>query len=103
MGFVLECTAHLKILDKLVLQSRNLNDLQKRVEVGGISRGNVRGIGNITVQIKKSGQQTYLNEDKESLVVASANIEGIHGPPLYFRGVAKQLQNLFKFIKYRCG
>ena len=55
-------------------QSRNLNDLQKRVEVGGISWGKVIEIVKLTVQIKKTGRRTYLNEDEESLVVASANI-----------------------------
>ena len=53
--------------------------------------------------MKKSGHQTYLNEDKESLVVASDNIEGGHGLPLDCRGVFQQLQNAVKDTKYRCG
>ena len=51
-----------------------LKDPQKRVEVGGISWGKVIEIVKLTVQIKKTGRRTYLNEDEESLVVASANI-----------------------------
>ena len=83
-------------------QSRNLNDLQKRVEVGGISRGKVREIVKLTVQIKKSGQKTYLNKDKETLVVASADNEGDHCLPLDCRGATKQSKKILKSAKYRC-
>ena len=55
--------------------------MQKRVEVGEISPGKVREIVNLTVRMKKSGQPTFLDEHKESLVIASANIEGDHGLP----------------------
>ena len=53
--------------------------------------------------MNKSGPQTYLNEDKESLLVASSDIEGGHGLPFDCWGVAKQLLNVSKDIKYRCG
>ena len=63
----------------------------------------MREIVKFTVQKNKAGQKTYLNEDDESLVVASADIEGDHGLPLDCRGVSHQLQNFFKAVKYRCG
>ena len=36
--------------------------------------------------MKKSGRPTYLNEDEESLLVASADIEGGNFLPLDWRG-----------------
>ena len=57
----------------------------------------------LTVKINKSGQQTYPNKDKESLVIPSAKIEGGHVLPLYYCGVAQQLQNVIKSIKSWCG
>ena len=53
--------------------------------------------------MKKPGQQTYLNEDEESLVIASTDIEVFHGLPLDCRGVAQQFQNVVGDVNYRCG
>ena len=53
--------------------------------------------------MKEPGQRNHLNEDKESLVIASVNIEGGHGPPLDCRGVAHNLQNIANAVNYRCG
>ena len=53
--------------------------------------------------MNKSGQPTYLNEDKESLVIATANIEGSHGLPFDCHGVAMQFQNVAKAVKSQCG
>ena len=53
--------------------------------------------------MKKAGRRTYLNEDEESLVVASANIEGGHGLPLEYRGVAQHLQKISNASKAQCG
>ena len=61
-----------------LLQSSNLNHLQKRVEKGEISRGKVIEILGLTVKMNKSGIPTYLNEHKDLLVVTSADIEGVH-------------------------
>ena len=58
---------------------------------------------NLTLQIKKSGLQTYMNEDEESLVVASAEIEGGDGLPLDCRGVAKQFQRFVKDNNSQCS
>ena len=87
----------------LLPQSRNLNDFQNIFEVGGISRYKFREIGKLSVNMNKSGRRTYLNEDKESLVVASAEIEGIHGLPFDCPSVAGQLQNFVKAVKSCCG
>ena len=51
----------------------------------------------------KPGWQTYLNEDKESLVISTADIWGVHGIPFDFHGVAIQLQKIVKTVKSRCG
>ena len=56
-----------------LLQSRNLDHQQKRVEVGAISLGKVISVVKLIVLMKKEGQQTYLNEDEDSLVTLSAN------------------------------
>ena len=53
--------------------------------------------------MNKLGQQTYHNEDKESLVVVSSDIQGFCGLPFDWRGVTKQLQNFSEAVKYRCG
>ena len=86
-----------------LLQSKDFNYLQKRVEVGGISKGKVREIVKLIVQMKKAGQQTYLDEYDESLLVASYNIEGGHGLHLDFHSVSHQFKSIFKAVRYRCG
>ena len=73
-----------------LLQCGNLAHIQKRVEVGEISPGKVREIVKLKVQMKENCRPTYLNEDGESLVIASAEIEGGHGLPFYYHCVAYQ-------------
>ena len=70
-----------------LLQSRNLNYLQNIVKVVGISRVNGREIIKFTVQMNKLGRQTYLNEDKDSLVFVSADTRGFCCLPFGWRGV----------------
>ena len=53
--------------------------------------------------MKKSGRRTYLDEDKEALVVSSAKIEGGHGLPLDCCGVSKQFQNVINAVKSQYG
>ena len=53
--------------------------------------------------MKKLGWPTYLNEDEESLVISSAEIEGVRGLPFDCHGDAMQLQTVFKAFKFRCG
>ena len=57
----------------------------------------------LKVKTKKNGQTTYLNEDKELLVIASADIEVGHGLIFDCHGVAEQLQNVVKAVTYRWG
>ena len=71
-----------------LIQSRNLNDLQKIFEVGGVLWVNFIEIVKLSVQMKKSGRQTYLNEDEKSLVFVSACIEGCNGLPFYLCGIS---------------
>ena len=52
--------------------------------------------------MKKAGWRYYLNEDEESLVIASDDIEGVQGLPLDCRGVAENLQKVVKTVKYWC-
>ena len=47
------------------MKSSNINHLQKSFEVGDISRGKVREISGLIVQMKKLGRPTYLNEHKD--------------------------------------
>ena len=77
--------------------------MQKRVEIGEISPGKVREIVKLTVQIKKPGQPTYLNEYKVSLVFAPADIEGSHCLPFEFQSVAMQFHKVVKSVKSRFG
>ena len=46
--------------------------------------------------MKKAGHPTYLNEDEETLLVASDDIKGGHGLPLDCSVVAKHMQ---KFLQ----
>ena len=57
----------------------------------------------MAVKINKAGRKHYLNEDKESLVIASAEIKASNGLPLDYLGVAQQLKNLVTVVKYRCS
>ena len=77
--------------------------MQKIFETEEISWVKVRKIVGLTVQMNKSGRQTYLNEYEESFIFVSAEIEGGHSLPLDFRGAAHQLQNDVKSIKSWCG
>ena len=63
-------------------QIRNIYHIQKRIEVGGISTGKAIEILKLPVRTNKSGCQTYTNEDKESLEMASDEIECGRGLPL---------------------
>ena len=49
--------------------------------------------------MKKNGRPTYLNEDGESLVIASAEIEGGHGLPFDYHCIVEQLQKFIKAVK----
>ena len=53
--------------------------------------------------MKKQVNKIYLNEEEESLVISSINSEVDHGLPFDCCVVAKQLHNIFKSVKYRCG
>ena len=86
-----------------LLQGRNISHLQKRVEIGGISPDKVIEIVKLTVQMIKSGQRNYLNEEEESLVISSSDIEGGHGLFFDCRGVSNKLKKIVKYIKYRCS
>ena len=47
----------------------------------------MKEIVKLKVQMKKNGQPTYLNEDKDSLLIASDYIEDGRGLPFDFHGV----------------
>ena len=53
--------------------------------------------------MKENGLPTYLNEDKESLLIASGDVEGVHGLPFECHGVANQLQKFVNAVKSLCG
>ena len=57
----------------------------------------------MTVGIKKNGRPNYLNEDNQSLLISSAGIEVVPGLPFECHGLAYQLQEVFKAVKFRCG
>ena len=56
---------------------------------------------NMTVRRIKAGRPTYLNPDKEALVVASANIEGAHGLPIDFNILGGELQLVIRAVNSR--
>ena len=47
----------------------------------------MREVVKLTVKMKKAGKQTYLNEDQESLVISSADIEVVYGLPFDYHSV----------------
>ena len=53
--------------------------------------------------MKKSGFPTYLSQYKDSLMVASSEIEGAHGLPLDSQYLSDQLQRVNKAIKGHPG
>ena len=42
---------------------------------------------------------TYLSNNKESLIVATTDIQGGHGPPLDSNSILEQLQRVIKAFK----
>ena len=56
---------------------------------------------NMSVQKIKIGRPTYLNSDKEALVVASAEIEGAHGMPVDVNKLGSELQLIIKVVNAR--
>ena len=53
---------------------------------------------NITVHRIKVGRPTYLNSDEEALVVASAEIEGANGLPIYVNTLGGELQLVIRAV-----
>ena len=53
--------------------------------------------------MKKSGFPTYLSQYKDSLMVASSEIEVAHGPPLDSQYLLDQVQRVNKAIKGHPG
>ena len=86
-----------------LLQSRNISHLQNRVEVGEKSLGMVIEILKLTVGMKKNGRPNYLNEDYQSLLISSADIEIVPGIPFECHGLAYQLQEVVEAVKFWCG
>ena len=50
--------------------------------------------------MNKIGRPTYLSNDKESLVLAAASIEGGHVLPLYSNYILGELQHVIKAFKF---
>ena len=55
----------------------------------------------MSVQRIKFGRPTYLNSDEESLVVASVDIEGARGLPIYVNTLGAELQCFIKKVNAR--
>ena len=53
--------------------------------------------------MNKIGRPTYLNNDKESLIVSVACIEGVHGLRLDSKKILEKLQHVIKAVKFWCG
>ena len=53
--------------------------------------------------MNKMVHPTYLGNEKESLIVAAADIEGFHGVPLGSNSILDQLQRDIKAVKFFCG
>ena len=53
--------------------------------------------------MNKIVQPTYLSNEKESLIVSSTDIEGVHGIPLGINYILYQLQRDIKAFKLCCG
>ena len=49
--------------------------------------------------MNKIGRPTYLNNDKESLIVAASEIEGGHDLPLDSNYLLENLQRVIKAVK----
>ena len=67
------------------------------------SNGKVRENIIISAHRNKSGRLTYIIKDEESLIVASVEIEGGHGPLLDNHYISDQLQHVVKTSKGQCG
>ena len=68
------------------------------LKMGEVLRLKVLEIIKMSVQKIKVGRLTYLNSDEESLVVASAEIEGSHGLPIDVNTLGVELQLVIKAV-----
>ena len=68
---------------------------------GEVSRSKVLDIIKISVKNFKIGRRTYPNTYEEALVVASAEIEGVHGLPIDVNALVAELQLFIKAINAR--
>ena len=66
-----------------MLKFRDINDLKIIVEKGDASWVKDGEIVGFSENMKKAGHPNYLSKDKDLLIVASADIEGGYGLPLY--------------------
>ena len=78
------------------LQYRNAQHASQTLKKEEVPRSNVLEIIKMSVQKIKVGRPTYLNSYKESLVVASAEIEGAHGFPIDVNKLGAELQFFIK-------
>ena len=53
--------------------------------------------------MNKIGHPNFLSNEKESLIVTSADIEGVHGPPLDSNSLLGELQHYVKSFQFWCG
>ena len=90
-------------LEKLCppLECRNAQHVHQMLKRGEVTRSKVLEIIKMSVQKYKTGRPTYLNSDEESLVVASAEIEGDHGFPIDVNTLGDELQLFIKSVNAR--
>ena len=83
------------------LQCRNVQHVHQMLKRGEVSRSKVLKIIKMSVQKNKVGRPTYLNSDEEELVIASSEIEGVHGIPINVNTLGAELQLVIKSVKGR--
>ena len=80
------------------LQCKNLQHLHQMLKKVEVSRSELLEIIKMSVQKIKFGRPNYLNSDEEALVVASAQIEGAHGLPIYVNILGSELHFFIKAV-----
>ena len=85
------------------MKCSSINDLEKKVEVGEISSGNVREVVGLLEIIIKIFHPTYLINDEESLIVTTAKIEDSHGLFLESHAISEQIQCILKATNCWCS
>ena len=88
-----------KVLDKL--GCKTLREVQCKIRDRGVRREDVKNEIRTVIENKKCGRPTQLTRDEEALMVAKAELEGVHGFPVAHKELGHRLNDLIMELGVR--